>query len=54
MEIESVVDEKMERQSDGLHDATCSACEMAVVWIRKQLNRNQTVDQILNYVNEVN
>ncbi|KAF3443591.1 hypothetical protein FNV43_RR13279 [Rhamnella rubrinervis] len=53
MGIESVVDEKIERKSDGLHDATCYACEMAVVWIQKQLRRNQTVDQILDYVNEL-
>lgn len=54
MGIESVVDEKMEKTSDGLHDATCTACEMLVVWIQKQLRRNKTEDQILNYVNEVN
>ncbi|KAH7510518.1 aspartic proteinase A1 [Ziziphus jujuba] len=53
MGIESVVDEKMEKTSDGLHDATCTACEMLVVWIQKQLRRNKTEDQILNYVNEL-
>lgn len=54
MGIESVVDEKIESKSGSLHDTTCTACEMAVVWMRKQLMRNQTVDQIINYVNEVN
>lgn len=54
MGIESIVDEKMEKTSDGVHDTTCTACEMLVVWIQKQLRQNKTEDQILNYVNEVN
>lgn len=55
MGIETVVDEKIETTSDGVHDAACSACEMAVVWIQNQLklNLNQTDEQILNYANEV-
>lgn len=53
MGIESVVDEKAGK-SAGLHDAMCSACEMAVVWMQNQLRKNQTQDRILNYVNEVN
>lgn len=55
MGIETVVDEKIETTSDGVHDAACSACEMAVVWIQNQLklNLNQTEEQILNYANEV-
>lgn len=52
MGIESVVDEKASR-SAGLHDAKCSACEMAVVWMQNQLRQNQTQDRILNYVNEL-
>lgn len=54
MGIESVVDEAKDKSSGGLHDAMCTACEMAVVWMQNQLTRNQTEDQILNYVNEVN
>ncbi|KAK3404482.1 hypothetical protein EUGRSUZ_K00787 [Eucalyptus grandis] len=53
MGIESVVDETKGKSSGGLHDAMCSACEMAVVWMQNQLTRNQTEDQILNYVNEL-
>lgn len=54
MGIESVVNEKLEKKHDGgLHDASCSACEMAVIWIQNQLKRNETEDQILNYINEV-
>ncbi|KAH0718147.1 hypothetical protein KY285_014178 [Solanum tuberosum] len=52
MGIESVVDEKVGK-SAGLHDAMCSACEMAVVWMQNQLRQNQTQDRILNYVNEL-
>uniref|UniRef100_A0A3Q7F5Y3 Aspartic proteinase n=1 Tax=Solanum lycopersicum TaxID=4081 RepID=A0A3Q7F5Y3_SOLLC len=52
MGIESVVDEKAGK-SAGLHDAMCSACEMAVVWMQNQLRQNQTQDRILNYVNEL-
>lgn len=52
MGIESVVDENAGKSS-GLHDAMCSACEMAVVWMQNQLRQNQTQERILNYVNEL-
>ncbi|XP_042520313.1 aspartic proteinase-like [Macadamia integrifolia] len=52
--IESVVDEKNGGKLSGIgQDAACSACEMAVVWIRNQLQRNETQDYILNYINEL-
>ncbi|KAL5573376.1 hypothetical protein UlMin_022973 [Ulmus minor] len=51
--IESVLNQKNEKISNGLNDATCTACEMAVVWMQNQLKRNKTEDQILNYVNEL-
>lgn len=53
MGIESVVDENERKSFGGLHDATCSACEMAVVWMQNQLSQNQTQDQILSYINHV-
>lgn len=53
MGIESVVDERERKSSGGLHGASCSACEMAVVWMQSQLGRNQTRDQILTYINNV-
>ena len=53
MGIESVVDGKTGGRSAGVHDAMCSSCEMAVVWIQNQLRHNQTQDRILDYVNEV-
>ncbi|XP_054786213.1 aspartic proteinase A2-like [Prosopis cineraria] len=49
MGIERVVD-KNERKSSG--DATCSACEMAVVWMENQLRHDQTQYQILSNVNK--
>lgn len=54
MHIESVVDENAGKSDGGLHDAMCSSCEMAVVWMQNQLRANQTQEQIINYVNEVN
>ncbi|GKV39586.1 hypothetical protein SLEP1_g47341 [Rubroshorea leprosula] len=53
MGIASVVDENNQKASSGLRDATCSACEMAVVWMQNQLRQNQTEDHILNYINEL-
>lgn len=63
MGIESVVERGSKgRWSSGYDDAlckkrrktaVCSACQMAVVWMQKQLRRNQTRDRILKYVDEV-
>lgn len=50
--IESVVDEQGGRSS-SLHDAMCPACEMAIVWMKNQLEQNKTQDRILSYANEV-
>ena len=49
--IESVVDEKAGKATGSLVDGMCNACEMAVVWMQTQAK--STLDQILNYVNEV-
>ena len=55
MGIETVVDQNIETTSDGVHNAACTACEMAVVWIQNELKLNnyQAEEQILNYGNEV-
>ncbi|KAL5578779.1 hypothetical protein UlMin_011221 [Ulmus minor] len=53
MGIESVVDENNEKSSSLLQDASCSVCEMTVVWMQNQLMENQTQDRILNYVNKL-
>ncbi|KAL2253301.1 aspartic proteinase A1-like isoform X2 [Sesamum indicum] len=50
--IESVVDEQGGRSS-SLHDAMCPACEMAIVWMKNQLEQNKTQDRILSYANEL-
>lgn len=53
--IRSVVDEmNVGKSSSGLtEDPMCSVCEMTVVWMQNQLRQNQTVERILNYVNEL-
>ncbi|KAD4179080.1 hypothetical protein E3N88_27671 [Mikania micrantha] len=51
--IESVVDKNNGKSSSGLNDEICTFCEMAVVWMQSQLKRNETEDNIINYVNEL-
>nr|GFC24230.1 aspartic proteinase A1 [Tanacetum cinerariifolium] len=51
--IESVVDKENGKSSAGLNDEMCTFCEMAVVWMRNQIKRNETEDNIINYVNEL-
>ncbi|XP_030539606.1 aspartic proteinase A1-like isoform X2 [Rhodamnia argentea] len=53
MGIESVVDEHEHKSSGGLRDGMCTVCEMAVVWMQNQLRKNQTEEQILDYVNQL-
>ncbi|KAK7359801.1 hypothetical protein VNO77_01766 [Canavalia gladiata] len=51
--IESVVDKNERKSFGGFRDATCSACEMTVVWMQNRLRQNQTQDQIKSYINEL-
>uniref|UniRef100_A0A6N2LWK5 Peptidase A1 domain-containing protein n=1 Tax=Salix viminalis TaxID=40686 RepID=A0A6N2LWK5_SALVM len=53
MGIQSLVNEGNDKSSGVLGDAMCSACEMAVVWMRSQLQQNQTQDRILDYANQL-
>lgn len=53
MIIQSVA-ENTEKASDDLRDEMCSVCEMAVVWMQKELIRNGTVETIMDYANQVN
>ncbi|KAL3576024.1 hypothetical protein D5086_021307 [Populus alba] len=53
MGIQSVVDKGNDKSSGVLGDATCSACEMAVFWMRSQLQQNQTQDRVLDYANQL-
>ncbi|THU57374.1 hypothetical protein C4D60_Mb03t02840 [Musa balbisiana] len=51
--IKSVVDNKVEKLANGLNDGMCSYCEMAVIWMQSQLRLNQTLEQMLSYLNEL-
>ncbi|KAK8914081.1 Aspartic proteinase [Platanthera zijinensis] len=51
--IKSVVDKQKHDSSSRMEDVFCTACEMAVIWIKNQLRENQTKELILNYANEV-
>ncbi|KAF1890797.1 hypothetical protein Lal_00043094 [Lupinus albus] len=53
MGIESVVDKNERQSTGGDFDATCIACEMAVVWMQNQVRQNQTQEWIIDYVNEL-
>jgi len=52
--IQSVVDKNKAKTSYSWNDAGCTACEMAVVWMKNRLRLNETEDQILDYANSVN
>ncbi|KAI3702562.1 hypothetical protein L6452_28305 [Arctium lappa] len=51
--IESVVDHNNDKSSGGIRDEMCTFCEMTVVWMQNEINRNETEDNIINYVNEL-
>ncbi|KAK2373426.1 aspartic proteinase [Trifolium repens] len=51
--IESVVDENKRKSSGGFHATTCSAYEIAVVWMHNQLRQNKTKDQIQTCINNL-
>ncbi|KAK8474096.1 hypothetical protein V6N11_052910 [Hibiscus sabdariffa] len=40
MRIESVVNQNIGKASGTLHDFMCSACEMTIVWMQNQLEKN--------------
>lgn len=51
--IESVVDEETQKSEDGMFDATCNACEMAVTWMQSEFVQNHTKEGTLEYVNRL-
>ncbi|CAI0379451.1 unnamed protein product [Linum tenue] len=53
MGIQSVVNENIEKAVRATSDATCSACEMAVVWMQNKLKQNETQEQIIDYANDL-
>jgi phytepsin len=38
---------------NGMSDATCNACEMAVTWMHSEFSQNKTKDGTLEYVDRV-
>ena len=53
MAIESVLDKNSDETPSSHGSATCTACQMMIVWVQNQLKRNQTEEQILEYINQV-
>ncbi|KAG0496487.1 hypothetical protein HPP92_001178 [Vanilla planifolia] len=51
--IKSVLDKQNDDGSSSNDDLFCTACEMAVIWIKNRLLLNQTKELILNYANEL-
>ncbi|KAE8818391.1 Aspartic proteinase oryzasin-1 [Hordeum vulgare] len=48
--IERVVGEARTTSVDGMFDATCNACEMAVTWMQSEFVQNHTKEGTLEYV----
>ncbi|KAM0923471.1 hypothetical protein ACQ4PT_005530 [Festuca glaucescens] len=51
--IESVVGEAGTSSVDGMSDALCNACEMAVTWMQSEFVQNRTKEGTLEYVNRL-
>jgi phytepsin len=51
--IESVVGDVGTSSVDGMSDALCNACEMAVTWMQSEFVQNRTKEGTLEYVNRV-
>lgn len=48
-----VVDKQTNEGTSVGDSALCSACEMAVVWMKNQLNNQEVKEKVLEYVNQV-
>ncbi|XP_052178867.1 cyprosin-like [Diospyros lotus] len=53
MGIESVLDKNSDETPSSHGSAMCTACQMMIVWVQNQLKRNQTEEQILEYINQL-
>ncbi|KAG8369020.1 hypothetical protein BUALT_Bualt15G0106800 [Buddleja alternifolia] len=51
--IEMVVDKENTEGNSVGESALCTACEMAVVWMRNQLKDDQVKEKVLEYVNQL-
>ncbi|KAG6478138.1 hypothetical protein ZIOFF_061570 [Zingiber officinale] len=53
LQIKSVVDKRVEKLVTSSRDNMCAYCEMAVIWMQNQLKLNQSLEQMLDYLNEL-
>lgn len=51
--IEMVVDKNNNDGASVGENPLCTACEMAVVWMKNQLNNQGVKEKVLDYVNQV-
>ncbi|PSS21635.1 Aspartic proteinase [Actinidia chinensis var. chinensis] len=51
--IEMVVGDEFDMEAPAGYNLLCTACKMVVIWIQNQLRREQTKDNIFNYVNQL-
>ena len=51
--IEMVVGDEFDMEAPAGYNLLCTACKMVIIWIQNQLRREQTKDNIFNYVNQV-
>lgn len=52
--IEMVVDEERKEEKSNGDSPLCAACQMAVSWMRSQIQNDGVKEKVLNYVNQVN
>ncbi|CAN0915641.1 Aspartic proteinase A1 [Linum grandiflorum] len=53
MGIESVLKNNIEKAVGITSEATCAACEMAVVWMQNKLKQNETQQHVIDYANDL-
>ncbi|KAL0422144.1 UNVERIFIED_CONTAM: Aspartic proteinase [Sesamum latifolium] len=51
--IEMVVDKQTDKGTSVGESPLCTACQMAVVWIKNQLNNQEVKERVLDYVNQL-
>lgn len=48
-----VVDKQTDKGTSVGENPLCTACQMAVVWMKNQLNNQEVKEKVLDYVNQV-
>ncbi|KAL0335368.1 UNVERIFIED_CONTAM: Aspartic proteinase oryzasin-1 [Sesamum radiatum] len=51
--IEMVVDKQTDKGTSVGESPLCTACQMAVVWMKNQLNNQEVKEKVLDYVNQL-